>query len=217
MSQKSAIPHDGRDILGAVAGGAIAYLLTTNLHGMFAAVTCAVLIVLMAVGNGKMTHSVLWWASIGVIAGSIIGTGIVLSESIDTKLIAERASLRYTVIGCLAAAGFAGGALLGRQGEAANTSSPEDLVRRATAITAFLFGVVVTFRFPSADSARALSGRMSTMTTILATAIALPGWLGFQLSDRLLRKHRARVAPETSSPTANPLGAGSNRDLPRAG
>jgi hypothetical protein len=195
MADKAPMPLDLSEILGAALGGALAYLLTSHLPGVNSSFVCAAAIALLSFASSRLTQPVLWWASVGAIAGSVIGVGSVLSASLTEEGIAGRIALRYTVIGTLAVAGLVGGIFLGKDIEQDSIPKPAEFLKRASALTVVLFGIIITASFPARgiEAARALSSRLSTMTTIVTTSIAVPGWIGFLIGTHVGEWLRAEL------------------------
>jgi hypothetical protein len=187
MAEKETMRLDLPEILGAAAGGALAYLLMAHLPGVYAAIACAVAIALLSAASTRATHPVLWWASVGAIAGSVVGIGSLLAATLTDENVPHRTAFRYTVIGTLAVAGLAAGIFLGKETGHEHIPRPAEMLKRASGLTAVLFAILVTARFPSEglDAVRAFSSRLSTTTTIIATSLAVPGWIGFGIGARV--------------------------------
>jgi hypothetical protein len=196
MAEKTPMRLDLPEIVGAVVGGALAYLLTSHLPGIASAFACAAAIALLSAASSRLSQPILWWGSVGAIAGSVVGTGSILEASLAEGGVAVRPALRYTVIGTLALAGLVSGIFLGKDIEKESIPKPAELLKRVSGLTVVLFGIIVTARFPShgIESVRALSSRLSTMTTIVATSVAVPGWIGFLIGTRVGVWLRARLA-----------------------
>ena len=203
------------EIFGAAVGGSLAYLLTSHLPGVAAAVVGAVAIALLSFASSRQTQPVLWWASVGAIAGSVVGTATMLASTTTVEGVEGRTALRYTVMGSLALAGLVAGIFLGKDIERTDIPRPAELLKRASGLTAVLFAVTVTVtvHFPAhgLDAARTLSSRLSTTTTILVTSLAVPGWVGFLIGTRIGQQLRAALerrglpVPEGShAPDATP-------------
>lgn len=171
-------------LIGAIAGGTIAYLVTSNLPSLSSALVCAMAIALVSLASTRLSHPFLWWANLGTIPGSVIGTAVVLVGYVDQLGVPHQAKERYLIIGFLGIAGLVSGIFLGRTlDRRTKVPRPKDFVKVVSGVTAGVFAVVVTtqFTFQGLEKARALSSRLSTATTILVTAVAAPGWLGYQL------------------------------------
>lgn len=180
-------------LVGAIAGATIAYLVTSNLPSLSSALVCAMAIALVSLASTRLSHPFLWWANLGAIPGSVIGTAIVLVGSVDQLGVPQQAKTRYIIIGCLGIAGLVSGIFLGRTlDRKTKVPRPKDFVKVVSGLTAGVVAVVVTiqFTFQGLDKARTLSSRLSTATTILVTAVAAPGWLGYQLGRFLSLKNK---------------------------
>lgn len=195
MAVKSPLQISLPEILGAGVGGGLAYLLTSQMPGFAAAVACAAIIVLLSAASSRLTHPVLWWAGVGALAGSIVGTGTQLALALAEQRIERRAATRHLVIVTLAITGLLAGIFLGKDVEKESVPRPAEFLKRAGALTVVLYAVIVTTAFPPQvlDAVRALSSRLSTMTTIVATALAVPGWIGFRIGTRWGAWLRARL------------------------
>jgi hypothetical protein len=195
MAENSSMPLRLPEILGAAAGAALAYLVTSHMPGVISAFACALAIALLSFASSRLTHPVLWWTSVGAIAGSVLGAGSVLAASLEEASAGGKVLLRYTVIGTLALAGLVGGIFLGKDIEEESIPKPAEFLKRASGLTVALFAIVVTVRFPAEglDSVRALSSRMSTTLTIVVTSLAVPGWIGFLIGTRVGEWLRARA------------------------
>lgn len=180
-------------LIGAITGGIIAYLVTSNLPSLGSALVCAIAIALISLASTRLSHPFLWWANLGTIPGSIIGTGLVLVGSVDQLSAPQQTKERYLIIGCLGIAGLVAGIFLGRTlDKKTKVPRPKDFVKVVSGLTAGVVAVVVTiqFTFQGLEKARTLSSRLSTATTILVTAVAAPGWLGYQLGRFLSLKNK---------------------------
>jgi hypothetical protein len=196
MADSTPMRLDLVEILGAAAGSVVAYLVTTHLPGPVLAIACAVAIALLASASSRLTRPVLWWASVGAIAGSIVGTGSMLAHAVEVEGIGVGVARRYAVMGTLAVAGLLSGIFLGKDIEQASIPRPAELLKRASGLTLVLFAIIVTARFPGEgiEKVRALSSRLSTTVTIVVTTLAVPGWLGFLVGTRMGEWLRARLA-----------------------
>lgn len=69
---------------------------------------------------------------------------------------------------------------------------PKDFLKGASALTTGIFAVLITLQFMTKgiDAARTLSSKLGVTTTILVASLAIPGWVGYQLSrPRVLVKN----------------------------
>jgi hypothetical protein len=192
MADPTPMRLDLVEILGAAAGGVVAYLVTTHLPGPVLAIACAVAIALLASASSRLTRPVLWWASVG----SIVGTGSMLAHAVEGEGVAVGVTRRYTIMGTLAVAGLLSGIFLGKDIEQASIPRPAELLKRASGLTLVLFAIIVATRFPAVglEKVRALSSRLSTTVTIVVTTLAVPGWIGFLVGTRMGEWIRARLA-----------------------
>ncbi|MFQ4143419.1 hypothetical protein [Chlorogloeopsis sp. ULAP02] len=170
-------------LLGAIVGGTIAYIITSNLPAFSSVLVCAMGIALSSLASTRSSHPTLWWASLGTIAGSIMGTGSALADSIAQFDLSDKVLLRRTIIGFLSIAGLISGIILGRNLHKTHIPPPRDFLKVVSGLTAGVFALIVTIKFTwdGLEQARVLSSRLSTITTILATSLAVPAWLGYQL------------------------------------
>jgi hypothetical protein len=196
MAEKHPMQFDLFDGLGAILGGAVAYLLTTYLPGFWSAAACAGVITLLSSASTRLTRPVFWWASVGAIAGSILGTGTKLAALLSEQHLEHRSLIRHEVVITLAVAGLVAGIFLGKDIEQTSMLKPADFLKRVSALTLVLYAIIVTAAFPSQglDAVRTLSSRLSTMTTILVTTLAVPGWIGFRIGTRWGNWSRAQLA-----------------------
>lgn len=170
-------------LAGAVAGGTVAYIVTSNLGRLDSALACASAIACSSFANTRHSKPVLWWAYLGTIAGGIVGTASVLADSIAQSSLASEVAARCTVVGFLSTSGLISGICLGRNLHKVHIPTPREFLKGASALTTGIFAVVVTIKFilQGIDPARTLSSRLSTATTILVASLVVPGWIGYQL------------------------------------
>lgn len=85
-----------------------------------------------------------------------------------------------------ALAGFISGLLLGRRIPQSHLPTLKDFLSSLSAVTVSRYAVIITGRFivDGLEPARSLSSRLSVSTTILITLMAMPGALGYLLSQR---------------------------------
>jgi hypothetical protein len=172
--------------IGAIAGGSLAYAITRPLPELGSAFACAVTIItLSALTSTREAHPILWWTNVGAIAGGISGTAGVLASTagIPTPELNVAVSNRFMVIAFMGIAGFVSGLFLGRGCHQMNLPRPKEFLKGASALTTVAYAVLVTLKFAldGLDPARTLSSRLSTTTTILAAALAVPGWVGYRI------------------------------------
>ncbi|MBV8883328.1 MAG: hypothetical protein JO235_04925 [Chroococcidiopsidaceae cyanobacterium CP_BM_RX_35] len=197
MNQKNSKPtpvpigHDFIRFIAAVAGGIVAYIITSNLPRLDSAIACAVVIALTSFANTRLSHPTLWWSHLGAIAGGVVGTGTVLADTVAQAGLSHQTEVRYTIVGYLGLAGLVSGIFLGRDFGKAHVPTLGEFLKGASALTAGAFAVIVTIKFILAgiEPARSLSSRLSTTTTTLVTSLAAPGWIGYLVGRlRLSRK-----------------------------
>jgi len=177
----------GADLLGmigAIAGSSIAYLITSHLAKLESVVACAMIISFSVFASTRRSQPLLWWASLGAIAGGIGGTGSVLGNYIPQIDLPDKETIRYQIIGFFSITGFVSGIFLGRNAHKENVRHPKDFIRGASVLTTSIFAVLVTLQFTDKgiDAARTLSSKLSVSTTILVASLTIPGWVGYQLS-----------------------------------
>jgi hypothetical protein len=195
MAEKSAMRLDLFEMVGAVVGAVVAYFITSHMPGVYTAVAGAVIIALLTFASGRQTQPILWWAGVGAIAGSVVGTGVRLDGFMAEEGVAHKAAIRYTGLGTLAVAGLLSGIFLGKDIEQKDTPHPAELLKRASGLTAVLFAIIVTEHFciHGLESARTLSSRLSAVTTILVTTLAVPAWVGYLVGQRIGERMRAAL------------------------
>jgi hypothetical protein len=194
MPEKDPTQPGVPEILGAVIGGGLAFLLTSLIPGRTAAIVCGAAAVVLSASRSRRTHAALWWGGVGAVAGTIIGTSLSLDALLAAEAADHRATTRYLGTAVLAVAGFLSGILISKDADHPDLPKPADFLKQASALTVVLYAVVVTASFPTKglDSVRGLSSRLSTMTTILATTLAVPGWIGYRIGRRWGDRIRAR-------------------------
>jgi hypothetical protein len=179
----SPIQADFFRLIGTLAGGLVAYAITCHLPELASAFACAIAIItLSAFASTRQTHPLLWWANLGAIAGAIGGTALVIADPQDLMAKTEFSG-RAASIGFLSMAGFVSGLFLGRGFHDLKLPRPKEFIKGASALTTVAYGliVIIKFVFEGLDPARTLSSRLSTTTTILVAALAVPGWIGYRL------------------------------------
>jgi len=197
MAENSAIPFGSREVLATIVGGGLAYLLTTHMPYAGSVVACAAIVVLLGGASRRSVHPALWWGGIGAVAGSIIGTGTTLDTLVVTAGREGLAAVRHLVVVTLAVAGFLAGIFAGKNVDHPDVPRPVEFLKRASAATVVLYALVVTASYPAhgLDAVRALSSRLSTLTTVVVTTLAVPGWIGFRIRAHWEASARARREP----------------------
>jgi hypothetical protein len=177
--------------IATAIGVAACYFLTSKLPYMISVLVCAVTIAFFTTASTRIAHPSFWWASLGIIAGSITGTSFALNESFSELGLTSKELWRHTVIGTLIVGGLVSGIVLGRNvDEKVNIVKPMDFLKNASGLTAGMFAVLVSFKFTNEglEAAHTLSSRLSCVTTVLVTTLVLPGWIGFQLCRLIVSK-----------------------------
>ena len=157
----------------------------------------------------RLRQSSQWWGLVGFAAGSLVGTGWVLSVVLKEKHPATALGIRAMVVllmlltGAIAGHGLAGPSSNGGGGgadagpaPALARRRPADVLKSASGLTTGAFAALVTLTYVHSglDGARAFSSRLSTSLTILVVCLAAPGWLAHQGRQR----RRLRLFAHTS-------------------
>ncbi len=171
--------------LGTIAGGTITLFAIEHLSPEQAALVSAILIAILSFAATKLSAPRWWWLCNGAIAGMIIGLGSVLSETLAETKQPLDFRVRCTVIGLQLLAGFVAGFFWGRRTPKANIPPLRTFLSRLSAVTAGLYAIVVTIDFiwEGLEEARTLSSRLSATTTILITALIMPGIVGYLIAE----------------------------------
>jgi hypothetical protein len=167
----------------AAAGAFVGYFLASSLPYLISAVACAIIIALSASASTRVMRPILWWGNLGAIAGCTVGTSLALSDAFSDMGMTDRELWRHTAIASLAIGGLIAGVFLSRNLKPGfNAPRPKDILKAAGGLTAGTFAILVFIKFTGdgLDAARALSSRISTMTTVLVTSLVLPGYIGFR-------------------------------------
>ena len=111
----------------------------------------------------------------GAIAGSIVGTGSVLADTVQQTGLPDEARNRAITVACLGLAGLVSGTLLGWSLHKNQIRHPRELLKAASALTTGIFALFVTLKFIQAglDPARILSSKLSVSLTISCVALRL--------------------------------------------
>jgi NAD/NADP transhydrogenase beta subunit len=171
--------------LGTVAGGIVTLLVIENLSPEQAGIISAILLAALTFASTKLSNPKRWWLCVGAIAGIIIGLGSSLSETLAENRDLLEFQVRCLIIGLQMLAGVLAGFFWGRKTSRANIPPLRTFLSRLSAITAGLYAIVVTvdFVWEGLEEARTLSSRLSTTTTILSTALILPGIIGYLIGE----------------------------------
>jgi hypothetical protein len=173
-------------LAGTVVGVTLTLVILTQLPLTQAAVVSSLSLASLIVACAYISKPLYWWIGVGAIAGMIIGLGGIMAGHLAAEKEPISINLRLIVVVCQALAGFISGVLLGRRIPQALLPTLKDFLSSLSAVTVSLYAVIVTGRFivDGLDPARTLSSRLSVSTTILITLLALPGALGYLLSQR---------------------------------
>lgn len=171
--------------IGAIAGGLLTLAIVQRFPPTQAALLSAITLSLLSLFSTQITHPTLWWTGTGAIGGIIIGLAAVLEETFADTKTGLAFSDRLTILALQGIAGFVSGVILGRKSENAQVPTLREFLSRSSALTAGMFAIVVTTSFlrEGLEVARTLSSRLSATTTILATALVIPGIVGYLLFE----------------------------------
>ncbi len=172
--------------MGTIIGVGVTLGIVTQLPLAHATVITSLGLSSLIVACAYISRPVYWWMAVGAIAGMILGIGGILAGHMAAEKEPLGLSLRLTFVAFQATAGFISGVLVGRKTPQAHLPTLKEFISSLSAITAGLYALIVTGRFlwEGLDPARTLSSRLSTSTTILITLLAIPGALGYLLSQR---------------------------------
>jgi hypothetical protein len=172
--------------LGTVVGGAVTLLMLKTLSYVFGAVVTAIAITLLLFALTELSNPRLWWLCAGAMAGIIVGMSFVLEKALIISDAPLELNSRLGIIAILGLGGLLSGVVLGISQHKADVPTLDQLISRLTGLTISVFAVVVTLRFiiDGLEEARTLSSRLTTTTTIVATALILPGLLGYFIAER---------------------------------
>ncbi|WP_052050872.1 hypothetical protein [Leptolyngbya sp. KIOST-1] len=171
--------------LGTAVSVAITLGIVTQLPLAQATVVTALGLSSLIVACAYISRPVYWWMAVGAIAGMIIGVGGIMTGHMAAEKETMSPQLRLVFAAFQATAGFIAGVLVGRKTPQAHLPSLKEFLSSLSAITVGLYALVVTGRFlwEGLDPARTLSSRLSVSTTILITVLAIPGAIGYLLSQ----------------------------------
>lgn len=183
--------EDWLRVLGAVAGGSLSYWVTTQLTAQVSVFACAIIIALTSLGSVRRSQPMVWWGLLGAIAGSIVGTGSILADTLQPMELPDEVKARAIAVASLALAGCVAGAILGWSLHKPHIRHPREFLKAASALTTGIFAVFVTLKFIQAglDPARTLSSKLSISLTILVASLTVPGWLGYLLGRSYFKPH----------------------------
>jgi hypothetical protein len=172
-------------LAGTGVGVALTLVIITQLPLTQAAIASSLGLASLIVACAYISKPLYWWIGVGAIAGMIIGLGGIMAGHLAAEKEPIDLSLRLIVVIGQALAGFISGLLLGRRISQSHLPTLKDFISSLSAVTVSLFAIIVTGRFivEGLEPARTLSSRLSVSTTILITLLALPGALGYLLSQ----------------------------------
>jgi hypothetical protein len=188
-------------LLGSVVGGAVALMVIREAPPEQAAVVCSLATAVLAIACTQLHKPALWWMAVGAIAGIIIGTSAAISDAAaDAQTPPLAFQVRCTIVGLQGGAGFIAGMLLGRQIHNPHVPSLRTFLSTLGALTTGIFAVSVTieFMFAGLEEARTFSGKLSISTTMLITALTIPGAIGYLLVERRAEVKRSKTHEEES-------------------
>ncbi|MFQ4141894.1 hypothetical protein [Chlorogloeopsis sp. ULAP02] len=173
-------------VFGSVAGGAISLIVIRSVPLVQAAIICSFVTACLVIACTQLTKPAIWWTALGAIAGITIGTSAVLSESLADAQTTLGFRVRLIIVGMHILAGLIAGMILGRKIHNPHVPPLRIFLSRLSALTVGIFAVNVTGEYIVAglEEARSFSSRLSTSSTILITAIAVPGVIGYLLTER---------------------------------
>jgi hypothetical protein len=180
---------DSRDqllmVMSCIISGAIALLLIRTMPPVEASLISSLMLSVLFFACTRISQHMLWWATVGAIAGIIVGIGAVLSESLAEAGTTLDLKVRGLIVLFQTTAGFISGLLLGKTRPNSQIPTPKELLSKLSGLTASVFAVVVTLEFiiHGLEEARTLSSRLSATTTIMITLIIIPGFFGYFLSN----------------------------------
>ncbi|MGI0486653.1 hypothetical protein ACN4EK_14535 [Pantanalinema rosaneae CENA516] len=173
-------------LAGTFVGVALTLVIITQLPLEQAAVVSSMSLASLIVACAYLSKPLYWWMGVGAIAGMIIGLGGIMAEHLASEKEPVDLHLRLILVSSQSLAGVISGVLVGRRISQAHLPTLKDFLSSLSAVTVGLFAIVVTWRFivDGLEPARTLSSRLSASTTILITLLAMPGALGYLLSQR---------------------------------
>jgi hypothetical protein len=171
--------------IGAIAGGLITLAVLQRFSPTQAALLSAIILSLLSLLSTQITHPVFWWTGTGAIGGIIVGLADVLEKTLADTRTELKFSDRLAILALQGIAGFVSGVILGRKSDNAQVPTLREFLSRSSALTTGMFAIVVTVSFvrEGLEVARTLSSRLSATTTILVTALVVPGIVGYLLFD----------------------------------
>ena len=173
-------------LAGTLVGVMFTLVIITQLPLGAAAVTSSLGLGSLIVFCAYVSKPLYFWMGVGAIAGMIIGLGGIMAEHLAAEKEPIDLHLRLIMVVGQALGGFISGVLVGRRIPQAHLPTLKDFLSSLSAVTVSLYAVIITGRFivDGLEPARSLSSRLSVSTTILITLMAMPGALGYLLSQR---------------------------------
>lgn len=172
--------------MGSIISAAITLFLITNLPTVQGFLISAIMLASLIVFCAYVSNLMLWWMGVGAIAGIIVGIDVIFGGELTKSKAGFPFEVRLTFVAFQSIAGLISGVLLGRRVHKPQLPTLKDFLSSVSGITVGMFAVLVTTSFilHGIESARALSSRLSTTTTILITLLVLPGSIGYILAQR---------------------------------
>jgi hypothetical protein len=173
-------------LAGTAIGVALTLTILTQLPLHQAAVVSSLSLASLIVACAYVSKPLYWWMGVGMISGMLIGLGGIMAGHLAAEKESIDLHLRLIVVVGQSLAGLISGLLLGRRVPQAHLPTLKDFLTSLSAVTVSLYAMVVTgcFIVDGLEPARTLSSRLSVSTTILVTLIAIPGAVGYLLSQR---------------------------------
>lgn len=173
-------------LAGTAIGVALTLTILTQLPLNQATVVSSLSLASLIVACAYVSKPLYWWMGVGMISGMLIGLGGIMAGHLAAEKESIDLHLRLIVVVGQSLAGLISGLLLGRRVPQAHLPTLKDFLTSLSAVTVSLYAMVVTgcFIVDGLEPARTLSSRLSVSTTILVTLIAIPGAVGYLLSQR---------------------------------
>jgi hypothetical protein len=186
--------------MGSIISAAITLFLITNLPTVQGFLISAILLASLIVFCAYVSNPMLWWMGVGAIAGIIIGIDVIFGGYLTKSKAGLPFEVRLTFVAFQSIAGLISGVLLGRKVDKPQLPTLKDFLSSVSGITVGMFAVLVTTSFilHGIESARTLSSRLSTTTTILITLLAIPGSIGYILAQRATKVKKPPVKRDVS-------------------
>lgn len=172
--------------MGSVLSAAITLFLITNLPTVQGFLISAIMLASLIVFCAYVSNPMLWWMGVGAIAGIIVGIDVIFGGELTKSKAGFPLEVRLTFVAFQSIAGLISGVVLGRRVHKPQLPTLKDFLSSVSGITVGMFALLVTTNFilHGIESARALSSRLSTTTTILITLLVIPGSIGYILAQR---------------------------------